>query len=67
MILEIGIRGHIFLYFNLFQFENGAFSKINKLVLVICISEGQIERRVSGTSSAGSKYSHLFLHNVGDN
>jgi hypothetical protein len=39
--------------FNLFQFENGAFSKINKLVLVICISERQIERRGSGTSSVG--------------
>ena len=39
--------------FNLFQFENSAFSKINKLVLLICISEQQIERRGSGTSSAG--------------
>ena len=34
-------------------FENGAFSKINKLLLVICISERQIERRGSGTSSVG--------------
>jgi hypothetical protein len=28
-------------------------SKINKLVLVICISERHIERRGSGISSAG--------------
>jgi hypothetical protein len=43
----------IFSLISIFQFENGAFFKINKLVLVICISERQIERKGSGTSSAG--------------
>jgi hypothetical protein len=43
-------------YFPLFQSLSvwkRRVSKINKLVLVICISERQIERRWSGTSSAG--------------